>query len=65
MVKLDLALQVRGDYETLRETARFSERLGLVALALPDHYLASRTDLSEPAYDGTVAIPRTLAPTMG
>ena len=51
MVKLDLALQVRGDYETLRATARFSEQQGLVALALPDHYLSSRTDPSEPAHD--------------
>ncbi|MDH3251092.1 MAG: LLM class flavin-dependent oxidoreductase, partial [Acidimicrobiia bacterium] len=51
MVKMDLALQVRGDYETLLETARFSEERGLVAMALPDHYLSSRTDPSEPAYD--------------
>jgi alkanesulfonate monooxygenase SsuD/methylene tetrahydromethanopterin reductase-like flavin-dependent oxidoreductase (luciferase family) len=51
MVKLDLALQARGDYRTLREAARFCEERELVAMALPDHYLASRTDPSEPAYD--------------
>lgn len=51
MVKLDLALQARGDYETLQEAARFCEQGGLVALALPDHYLSSRADPSEPAYD--------------
>ena len=51
MVKLDLALQARGDYETLLEAARFCEQRGLAALALPDHYLASRSDPSEPAYD--------------
>lgn len=48
---MDLALQVRGDYPTLLDTARYSEANGLVALALPDHYLASRSDTSEPAYD--------------
>lgn len=48
---MDLALQVRGGYPTLLDTARFSEANGLVAMALPDHYLASRTSLSEPAYD--------------
>ena len=48
---MDLALQVRGDYPTLIETARFSEANGLVAMALPDHYLASRANTSDPAYD--------------
>lgn len=50
-MKLDLALQARGDYSTLIEAAGYCETNGLVALALPDHYLASRTDPSEPAYD--------------
>ena len=50
-MKLDLALQARGDYEALLEAARFCEQRGLTALALPDHYLASRSDPSEPAYD--------------
>ena len=48
---MDLALQVRGTYEELLETAHFSESNGLAAMALPDHYLASRTDLTAPAYD--------------
>ena len=48
---MDLALQVRGDYETLLDTARYSEANGLVAMSLPDHYLSSRTNTSEPAYD--------------
>lgn len=51
MVKLDIALQARGDYPTLLDTAHYCEANGIVALALPDHYLASRTDPSEPAYD--------------
>ncbi len=51
MVRLDIALQVRGDYPTLLDTARYCEANGIVALALPDHYLASRTDPSEAAYD--------------
>lgn len=48
---MDIALQVRGDYETLLDTARYSEANGLVAMAMPDHYLSSRRDPSEPAYD--------------
>ncbi len=51
MVKLELGLQVRGDYPTLSETAAYCEANGVEALALPDHYLASRSDPSEPAYD--------------
>lgn len=51
MVTPDLALQVRGDYATLLETARFAEANRVSALALPDHYLTSRTNPSEPAYD--------------
>lgn len=50
-MRMDLAFQVRGDYPTLLDTARFSEANGLVAMALPDHYLASRTKRSDPAYD--------------
>lgn len=48
---MELALQVRGDYQTLLNTAHYCETNGVAAMALPDHYLASRTDFSEPAYD--------------
>jgi len=36
---MEFALQVSGDYETLLDAARFAEDYGLVAFALPDHYL--------------------------
>jgi hypothetical protein len=49
MVKLDIALQARGDYPTLLDTAHYCEANGIVALALPDHYLASRTSVTRPS----------------
>lgn len=36
---MELALQVRGDFATVKSIASFAESEGLAALALPDHYL--------------------------
>lgn len=48
---MKLALQARGDYPTLLATARYCEANGVEALALPDHYLASKSDITAPAHD--------------
>jgi alkanesulfonate monooxygenase SsuD/methylene tetrahydromethanopterin reductase-like flavin-dependent oxidoreductase (luciferase family) len=47
----DIAIQVRGSYAEILRAARWAESFGLAALALPDHYLASATELEEPAWD--------------
>ncbi len=36
---MEFAIQTHGRYEDVLEVARFSERRGLPAIALPDHYL--------------------------
>ena len=36
---MDLAVQTRGDWELILDAARWAEDRGLVAIALPDHYL--------------------------
>ena len=36
---MDLAVQTRGDWELVLAAARWAEDRGLVAFALPDHYL--------------------------
>lgn len=36
---MDLALQIRGDFSTVRSITAFAESEGLAAVALPDHYL--------------------------
>lgn len=41
---LDYALQVSGDYDKLLDAARFAKDRGMVALALPDHYLMALTE---------------------
>jgi alkanesulfonate monooxygenase SsuD/methylene tetrahydromethanopterin reductase-like flavin-dependent oxidoreductase (luciferase family) len=41
---MDFALQVSGLYEDVLEAAQFAEARGLVALALPDHYLMAQSD---------------------
>lgn len=41
---MDFALQVSGLYENVLEAAQFAEARGLVALALPDHYLMAQSD---------------------
>ncbi len=50
----DVAIQVRGSYTEILTAARWAESFGLAALALPDHYLASATELEEPAWDSLV-----------
>ncbi|MDJ0790565.1 MAG: LLM class flavin-dependent oxidoreductase [Acidimicrobiia bacterium] len=41
---MDYALQVSGSYDRLLEAAAFARRRGLVALALPDHYLMALSE---------------------
>jgi alkanesulfonate monooxygenase SsuD/methylene tetrahydromethanopterin reductase-like flavin-dependent oxidoreductase (luciferase family) len=47
----EIAIQVRGPYEEVLGATRWAESFGLAAVALPDHYLASGTELAEPAWD--------------
>jgi alkanesulfonate monooxygenase SsuD/methylene tetrahydromethanopterin reductase-like flavin-dependent oxidoreductase (luciferase family) len=51
---LEIALQTRGRYEEVLRAARWAEQMGLAAFAVPDHYLGSATDVSEPAWDHVV-----------
>lgn len=49
---MQYAVQTRGAYPIILETARWAEARDLVALALPDHYLDVFGDASDaPAYD--------------
>ncbi|MCL1594418.1 MAG: LLM class flavin-dependent oxidoreductase, partial [Actinomycetia bacterium] len=41
---MEYALQVSGPYQKLLDGASFAQERGLVALALPDHYLMALTD---------------------
>lgn len=47
----EVAIQTRGSYDDVLRVAGWAEREGLAAVALPDHYLASRSDSSLPAWD--------------
>ena len=47
----EVAIQVRGSYQEVLTAGRWAESSGLAALALPDHYLASASELEEPAWD--------------
>ena len=51
---MDLAVQTRGDWELVLAAARWAEDRGLVAFALPDHYLERGDETSAPAYDHLV-----------
>lgn len=51
---MDFAVQTRGDWDLVLATARWAEDRGLVALALPDHYLERGDHTSRPAYDHLV-----------
>lgn len=51
---MQLALQTSGNYETVALAARWSQANGLVAIALPDHYLMSAVEEARPAYDALV-----------
>ena len=48
---MELAVQTRGDWELVLGTARWAEDRGLVALALPDHYLERGDTPDRPAFD--------------
>jgi alkanesulfonate monooxygenase SsuD/methylene tetrahydromethanopterin reductase-like flavin-dependent oxidoreductase (luciferase family) len=56
---LEYALQVSGDYDKLLDAAKFCNDRGLVALALPDHYLMALTDeeaATNPAPDALIQL---------
>lgn len=48
---MELAIQTRGSWDVVLETANWAERRGLAAIALPDHYLVRGDELERPAYD--------------
>lgn len=49
---MELAIQIRGDWETILAKAEWAEKRGdIAALALPDHYLRSGDDPEAPAWD--------------
>ena len=52
----DVAIQVRGTYREILTAAKWAESYGLAALAVPDHYLASATQLEEPAWDSLIQL---------
>jgi alkanesulfonate monooxygenase SsuD/methylene tetrahydromethanopterin reductase-like flavin-dependent oxidoreductase (luciferase family) len=51
---MDLAVQTRGDWELVLTAARWAEDRGLIAIALPDHYLERGDETDRPAYDHLV-----------
>jgi alkanesulfonate monooxygenase SsuD/methylene tetrahydromethanopterin reductase-like flavin-dependent oxidoreductase (luciferase family) len=51
---MDLAVQTRGDWDLVLSAARWAEDRGLVAIALPDHYLERGDQTDGPAYDHLV-----------
>ncbi|HEX6145521.1 MAG TPA: LLM class flavin-dependent oxidoreductase [Acidimicrobiia bacterium] len=51
---MDFAVQTRGDWDLVLRTARWAEERGLVAIALPDHYLERGDDIERPAFDHLV-----------
>lgn len=50
------ALQTSGDLDTLVDAADWAERRGLDCLAIPDHYVLSRSGDGPPAYDAFVLL---------
>ena len=51
---MQLALQIRGDYQFVHDSARWAEDNGLSAIALPDHYLQRGADPDLPGHDHLV-----------
>lgn len=47
----EIGIQTRGSYDDVLRVASWAEHEGLAAVALPDHYLASSSDSSLPAWD--------------
>ena len=50
---MEFGVQVRGDWNHVLEVARWAEKRGLAAIALPDHYLR-RGGKEQPAWDHLV-----------
>ncbi len=49
---MDFALHTGGDYESVLDAARWAEGIGLVSLALADHYIRSvGDDVESPTFD--------------
>jgi len=48
---MEFAIQVRSNYDYVLRSARWAEENGLVALALPDHYMSRGSAPEEPGYD--------------
>ena len=48
---MEYAVQTRGHWDLILTTARWAEDRGLVALALPDHYLERGDAADRPAFD--------------
>lgn len=53
---MDYGVQTRGPYREMVEIAQWAERRELACFAMPDHYLASRSDTSQPAYDNLAVL---------
>lgn len=53
---MELAIQSRGSWETVRATARWAESNGMVAFALPDHYLRRGSEPDDPGWDSLIQI---------
>ncbi len=48
---MEFGVQSRGDWDRVRSVATWAEDRGLVAFALPDHYLLRGDDPEKPAWD--------------
>src|SRR3990170_4964805 len=48
---MQFAIQTRGSWDVVLDTAQWAEQRGVAAIALPDHYLVRGDDLERPAYD--------------
>ncbi len=51
---MEFGVQTRGSWDHVVAIAQWAEDRGLVAIALPDHYLQRGDDLSKPAWDHLV-----------
>lgn len=51
---MEFGLQARGDWDYVLTAAKWAERYGLVAFALPDHYLQRGDETEKPAWDHLV-----------
>lgn len=51
---MEFGLQARGDWDYVLTAARWAEKRGLAAIALPDHYLQRGDEKDKPAWDHLV-----------